>query len=254
MLLATQNLTKNFGGLTAVSNLDFTAKRGEIMAIIGPNGAGKTTFFNLLSGVYRPSAGKVYFNGEDITGLPPHRRAQKGIARTFQTTTLFTEATVFDNVLIGHRVRTTAGLWDALSRNPRYRRDEKACWDKAWEVLEFTGLTELAKKPVASISQEAKKRAAIALALATDPQLILLDEPAAGINFDETEGIANLIKKMQQKGLTICLIEHKMRMVLDVADRISVLNYGTKIAEGPPEEIVTNPAVIEAYLGGANLA
>ncbi len=254
MLLTAEKLTKKFGGLTAVSNLDLTVERGQIVAIIGPNGAGKTTFFNLLSGVYQPSAGKVLFNGEEVTGLPPYKRAKKGIARTFQTITLFTGATVWDNVFIGHRVRTTAGLWDAVIRNARYRRDEKACQDKVWEVLEFTGVADLARQPVASISQEAKKRVAIALALATDPQLVLLDEPAAGINFDETEGIVNLIRKMKKAGLTVCLIEHKMRMVMNLADRVFVLNYGVKIAEGAPRDIVTNQAVIEAYLGGSNLA
>lgn len=249
MLLTVSNLSKNFGGLMAISEVDFAVKKGQIAAIIGPNGSGKTTFFNVVSGIYKPLSGKIIFNGEDITNLPVHERARRGIARTFQTTTLFSNATVLDNVIVGYRLRTKTGLWDVLARTARFHQDEKKSRQKAWEVLEFTGLDKLAHQQVENIPQEAKKRVAIAMALATDPQLIMLDEPAAGINFDETAGIIELIRKMQKQGLTVCLIEHKMQMVMNLADYIMVLNQGIKIAEGTPEEVANNQVVIEAYLG-----
>ncbi len=249
MLLSTVNLSKSFGGLMAVNSVDFSIKKGQIVAIIGPNGSGKTTFFNVVSGIHRPSAGKIFFNGEDITGAPVYERTLKGIARTFQTTTLFSNATVLDNVIVGHRLRTKTGFWDVLTRNRRFKEDERKCREKALEVLEFAGLSNLADRPVENIPQEARKRVAIAMALATDPQLVLLDEPAAGINFDETAGITELVRKMQKRGLTVCLIEHKMQMVMNLAEHIMVLNQGMKIAEGTPEEVANNKVVIEAYLG-----
>ncbi|SFJ25698.1 ABC transporter ATP-binding protein [Thermoflavimicrobium dichotomicum] len=249
-MLKTEKLTKSFGGNIAVNAVDFQINQGEITAIIGPNGAGKTTFFNLISGLHRPTSGKIFLEGEDVTNKPSYEIAKMGIARTFQTTKLFAEATVMDNLIIGHRLRTKSGFWSAVIRSKRYRKEESECREKALQVLEFVGASELANRPVASISQEEQKRVAIALALATDPKLVLLDEPAAGINADETSGLAELIKKMKQAGLTICIIEHKMQMIMNLADRIMVLNQGTKIAEGTPAEISRNETVIEAYLGG----
>jgi branched-chain amino acid transport system ATP-binding protein len=254
MFLKTRNLTKQFGGLVAVKNVDFSIEQGKINAIIGPNGAGKTTYFNLISGFHTPSSGQVLFKGRDITHLPPNRRAELGIARTFQTTNLFEQSTVFDNVVVGHRLRTKSNLFDAIFRTNRLKKEEAQCFEKAMEVLEFVGLTKAANKMVANISQEEKKRVAFALALATDPEIVLLDEPAAGVNPDETEGLALLIEKMVLNGITVCLIEHKMQMVMKLAHKIMVLNYGEKIAEGTPDEIKNNEAVIKAYLGGSAIA
>jgi branched-chain amino acid transport system ATP-binding protein len=196
----------------------------------------------------------MFLEGEDVTDKPSYQMAKMGIARTFQTTKLFAESTVIDNLIIGHRLRMKSGVWGAVMRTKRYRKEEKKCREKALQVLEFVGASELANRPVASISQEEQKRVAIALALSTDPKLVLLDEPAAGINADETSGLAELIKKMKQAGLTICIIEHKMQMIMNLADRIMVLNQGTKIAEGTPVEISQNETVIEAYLGGSHYA
>jgi branched-chain amino acid transport system ATP-binding protein len=254
MLLETKKLTKQFGGLFAVNSVDFSLEKGKINAIIGPNGAGKSTFFNLISGFHHPSSGKVIFRGEDITTLPSNKIAELGIARTFQTTNLFEQSTVLDNVIVGHRLRTKSNLIDAILRTKRLKAEEKKCKEKAMEVLDFVGLTHVAQRQAAGISQEEKKRVAFALALATDPEIIFLDEPAAGVNPDETEGLALLMEKMVSKGITVCLIEHKMQMIMKLADTIMVLNYGEKIAEGTPEEIRNNETVIKAYLGGSAIA
>ncbi|BBU39173.1 MULTISPECIES: ABC transporter ATP-binding protein [Aeribacillus] len=254
MFLETRQLTKQFGGLVAVDHVNFSVEKGKINAIIGPNGAGKSTFFNLISGFYPPSSGQVMFKGQDITRLPPNKIAKLGIARTFQTTHLFEQANVLDNVLIGFRLRTKSNLIDALFLTKRLKREEEQSKEKAFEVLKFVGLTNMENKIVANISQEEKKRVAIALALATEPEIIFLDEPAAGINPEETEGLANLIEKIVQHNITVCLIEHKMKMVMNLAHKIMVLNHGKKIAEGTPEEIQNNETVIKAYLGGSAIA
>lgn len=245
-------ITKKFGGLTAVDNVDFEIEQGKITAIIGPNGAGKSTFFNLINGFHKPTSGTILFEGKDITNTPVHIGARLGIARTFQTTHLFEQATVIDNVIVGHRLRTKSKLYDAIFRTRREKQEEQNAYQKALEVLDFVGLTHMAKTPVSTIPQEAKKRVAIALALATDPKIMFLDEPAAGINPDETEGLAQLMKKLAASGITICTIEHKMQMIMGLADKIMVLNHGAKIAEGTPTEIKNNPIVIEAYLGGGD--
>ncbi|SFF78707.1 amino acid/amide ABC transporter ATP-binding protein 1, HAAT family [Halobacillus alkaliphilus] len=250
MFIETRQLTKKFGGLVAVNEVDFTIEKGKINAIIGPNGAGKSTFFNLVSGSYTPSSGQVFYKGKDITKLPPNKIATLGVARTFQTTNLFEQSTVLDNVIVGHRLRTRSNLLDAVLRTKRYKLEEKKCRDKAMEVLDFVELTHVRGELAVNISQEEKKRVAFALALATDPEVVFLDEPTAGINPGETEGLAALMEKMVKRGITVCLIEHKMKMIMKLADKIMVLNYGEKIAEGTSEEIMNNQAVIEAYLGG----
>ncbi|MHB1651721.1 MAG: ABC transporter ATP-binding protein [Desulfitobacteriaceae bacterium] len=254
MLLTTKALTKNFGGLTALNKVDFEIEEGEIVAIIGPNGAGKSTFFNLISGFYPPSTGSISFMGQNMTSISTHKFARLGVARTFQTTHLFTDSTVLDNLIVGYRYKTKMGIFDAIFNSSRAQREEKASRDKAREILEFIGLTAVADQPVANISQEAAKRLAIGLALVSEPRLLLLDEPAAGINHGETSELMKLIKKIQTAGITVCLIEHKIQMVMDLAHRIMVLNYGSKIAEGTPKEISNNERVIEAYLGGTKHA
>jgi len=248
-LLRVEKLGMSFGGLRAVSDVDLEVPAGKITAIIGPNGAGKTTFFNLVSGFCMPTAGRIVFDGDDVTDLPAHRVARRGIARTFQTTRLFPEAPVLDNVIVGRRLHTRSNVFDAILRSSRHRREEAESREKALEALEATGTLDLADVPVGSISQEARKRVAIALALATEPRLLLLDEPAAGINPHETDGLTSLIRSLVGRGVTICLVEHKMRMVMDLSDHVAVLNYGKKIAEGTPDEIRRNPKVIDAYLG-----
>ncbi|MGP4061019.1 ABC transporter ATP-binding protein [Halobacillus sp. H74] len=250
VLIETKKLTKKFGGLVAVNEVDFTIEKGKINAIIGPNGAGKSTFFNLLSGSYSPTSGRVIYKGKDITKLPPNKIAKLGVARTFQTTNLFEQSTVLDNVIVGHRLRTESNLLDAVLRTKRFKREEKKCRDKAMGVLDFVGLTHVSDQLAGSITQEEKKRVAFALALATDPEIVFLDEPTAGINPGETEGLADLMEKMVKQQITVCLIEHKMKMIMKLADKIMVLNYGEKIAEGTADEIMNNQAVIEAYLGG----
>jgi branched-chain amino acid transport system ATP-binding protein len=251
MFLETKNLSKKFGGLTAVNNVDFTVEKGKINAIIGPNGAGKSTFFNLISGFHPPSSGSIILKGQDVTNMPPNKIAELGIARTFQTTNLFEQSTVLDNVTVGHRLRTKSNLLDAVLRSKRLKREEEQCREKALEVIRFTGLEKVAGKLVGSLTQEEKKRTAFALALATEPEIVFLDEPAAGVNPDETEGLAQLMIKMVDSGITVCLIEHKMQMIMKLADKIMVLNYGEKIAEGTADEIRNNPDVIKAYLGGS---
>lgn len=248
-MLKVENLTKMFGGLAAVNGVSVHFEANKINAIIGPNGAGKSTFFNLIAGMHKPTSGRIILDGEDITPLRCDYIAQRGIGRTFQTTNLFETATVLDNLIVGYRLRTQSGLWDVLINSKRLQAEEKECRVKAREALDFVGLSHVENRVIADITQEERKRVAFALALATQPKLVLLDEPAAGVNPEETVGLADLMHKMVANGLTVCLIEHKMDMIMGMADKIMVLDHGEKIAEGSPQEIRENPVVIEAYLG-----
>ena len=248
-LLSVKGLTRFFGGLAAVMDLSFDIHPGEILSLIGPNGAGKTTVFNLITGTLLPTRGKVFFKNQEITGSRPYETAPLGVARTFQTTSLFYDETVLDNLIVSHRCRTRVGFWDTLLHTSRSRADEHRCRQKAEEILEFIGLQDRASELARNIPQESQKRLALGLALATEPRLLLLDEPAGGLTEEENSGMTTLIQKVRTRGITILLIEHKMKIVMNISDRIVVLNYGEKIAEGPPQEVGSNAAVIEAYLG-----
>jgi ABC-type branched-subunit amino acid transport system ATPase component len=248
-ILTVQGLTRFFGGLAAVMDLSLEVQSGEILSLIGPNGAGKTTVFNLITGTLLPARGKVLFQDHEITGSRPHKTTARGIARTFQTTSLFDDETVLDNLIVSHRCRTRMGLWDALLQTGRSREDERRCREKAEEILNFIGLKERASELARNIPQESQKRLAIALALVTEPKLLLLDEPMGGLTEEENIGMMDLIRKVRTRGISILLIEHKMKVVMNISDRIAVLNYGQKIAEGAPQEVSRNAEVIEAYLG-----
>jgi branched-chain amino acid transport system ATP-binding protein len=252
VLLQTDQLRKEFGGLVAVDDVDFTVPTNTIVSLIGPNGAGKTTFFNMLTGVYKPTEGRVVFAGEDMTNKPPHAFTQRGIGRTFQNIRLFQNMTALENVLVGMHVRLKGNLFEALVRTPRVKREEKEARERARALLEFSGLRRRDDVIGKNLSYGDQRRLEVARALATEPKLLLLDEPTAGMNPQETADFTTFVGRLrEERQLSVLLIEHDMRVVMGISDRVTVLDYGEKIAEGTPQEIQKNERVIEAYLGAA---
>lgn len=248
-MLEIRGLTKYFGGLAAVKNVDFLIQRGEILGLIGPNGAGKTTVFNLITGVHPLSSGKIVYKGKDITGCKPSIIAGKGIARTFQLATVFDNKTVLENMLIAFYLESDPKLWSMIFETHSTKEKEEDIRRKAYEVIESVGLRGVADKLVRNLPHGHRKRLGLAMALASSPELLLLDEPVGGMNTAETTDMITLIKGLKEKGISILLVEHNLRAVMNLCTRIVVLNFGRKIAEGCPNEIRDNKQVIEAYLG-----
>jgi len=250
LLLDVTGLRKEFGGLVACSDVDFTVPRSSITALIGPNGAGKTTFFNMITGVYKPTAGRVLFDGVDITAKPPHAVVERGIGRTFQNIRLFNEMTALENVLVGMHCRLKAGVLGGIFRPPRVKREEAQAHDTARELLAYCGLAGKEDEYARSLAYGDQRRLEVARALGTRPKLILLDEPVAGMNPQESHAFTGFIGRLRdERGLTVLLIEHDMKVVMNVSEHITVLEFGQKIAEGTPREVRENPRVVEAYLG-----
>ncbi|MDG4551255.1 MAG: ABC transporter ATP-binding protein [Candidatus Contendobacter sp.] len=250
-LLTVEGLEQSFGGVMALAGVSFQTPVGLIYAVIGPNGAGKTTLFNNLCGFYQPSSGSIRFDGHELRGLPPHRIAALGMARTFQNLQLFFNMTVIENVMVGCHLRAQTGLLAAALRLPQVRREERRLRAWASEALELCDLADRAEQPAGALPYGLMKRVEIARALAAKPRLLLLDEPAAGLNDTETLALRELIARIRASGMTILLVEHHMPLVMSVSDRLLVLDYGSVLAEGSPAEIQANPRVIAAYLGGA---
>jgi branched-chain amino acid transport system ATP-binding protein len=249
VLLETQRLSKSFGGVRAVQEVSFSVRSGQIKGIIGPNGAGKTTLFNLITGVYRPDGGSIRFDGETCAGLAPNQMAARGVARTFQNVELFERMTVIENVMVGRHPRTRAGFISAAFRLGGARREERLIREKALEILRFAGIADKADWVSSALPFGLQRLLEIARALATEPRLLLLDEPASGLNAVETRDLGRLLGRIREQGITVLLVEHDMSLTMEICDEILVMDYGRPLAEGTPREIQRNPQVIAAYLG-----
>ena len=253
-MLEIRGLTRYFGGLAAVSELDLSVDQGDMVGLIGPNGAGKTTAFNLITGFLRPTRGRILFDGRDIAGQKPHSIAEKGIVRTFQATSIFPDFTVLQNVLAACHLKPKVGFWEAALHTPSSHKKEEYILNRALEIIQFVGLDGVRDTPARSLPHGHKRILGIAIALAAEPKLLLLDEPLSGMNAGEVAEAIELVNKIWEKGTTILLIEHNMRAAMSLCQRIAVLNFGRKIAEGSPEEIKENEEVIQAYLGAGKHA
>lgn len=253
-ILKTDSVCRYFGGLKAVHNVSMTVQAGDIFGIIGPNGAGKTTFFNVCSGIYKPTKGRVFLCGQDISNLRPENISKAGIARTFQSTQLFQYMTVLENVKIGCHMATKSRLHDAILHTKTYRHDEQLASEKALALLDYVGLSEYADVMAGNLSYGIQRRVEIARSLATDPKILLLDEPAAGMNRLETDALQEFLKRLNASGQTILLIEHDMKFVMNSCNQIMVLNFGEKICEGSPEAVSSDPQVQAAYFGSGKIS
>ncbi|SFR72954.1 amino acid/amide ABC transporter ATP-binding protein 1, HAAT family [Marinobacter daqiaonensis] len=249
-MIDVKGLDKVFGGVHAIEGLEFSVDQGQVYSVIGPNGAGKTTLFNLITGFYTPTRGEITLNGESVVGMDPNRLAERGMCRTFQQMQICMNMTALENVMLGRHLKIRSGLLSSMFRLPALYREERACRERSKELMEFVGCGNYINTDASAMSYGALKRLEIARALAADPKILLLDEPAAGLNATETAELEELIRKVADEGVTVMLVEHDMKLVMGISDRLLVINYGRKLAEGTPEEIRNNPDVIAAYLGG----